>query len=598
MGNTITKTASRRTPAKPAGYLASPRSELAASLVACRSAFLGVALISGLSNILMLTGAFFMLQIYDRVLPSGSVPTLVALSLLVAGLFTALGVFNVIRSRILVRIGAALDEDVSARVYDAIGRLPLKTKSQSDGLQPLRDLDTIRSFLSGMGPTALFDLPWMPVYLAIIFAFHTVLGLTALIGAIVLIVLTILTEVLTRAPAAAAADHAQLRNGLAEASRSNAEVLAAMGMAQSMGSRWSEANQSYMESQRRISDVGGGLGAISRALRMLLQSAVLGVGAYFVINQEATAGIIIAGAILVGRALAPVDLAIANWKGFVSARQSWQRLNKLLKMLPAHLTPMELPAPSSSFSAEAVTAVPPGEHTPAVQNISFYLKAGDGLGIIGPSASGKSSLARALVGVWQPVRGKVCLDGAALDQWSPDVLGPHIGYVPQDVELFTGSVAENISRFEPDAEPAAIIAAAKAAGVHELIVDLPEGFETQIGDKGNALSAGQRQRVALARALYGQPFLVVLDEPNSNLDSEGEAALTQAIYSVRERGGIVVVVSHRPITLSSVDLVLTMAQGKTVAFGPKDEVLSKVLRSVSTAPAGNKITKAHQGETQ
>jgi ABC-type protease/lipase transport system fused ATPase/permease subunit len=305
----MTKGTRMTAPLKPTPSSIAARSELAAALASCRSAFLGVGLISGVSNVLMLTGAFFMLQIYDRVLPSGSVPTLVALAILAAGLFTAQGLLDLMRGRVLVRIGAALDEDLSARVYDTIVRLPLKSGNRGDGLQPLRDLDAVRAFLSGLGPTALFDLPWMPVYLAIIFAFHTMLGLTALVGAVVLVGLTILTEVLTRAPTAAASGFAQARNGLAEAGRRNAEVLTAMGMAGRMGSRWREANQNYMASQRRVSDVAGGFGSFSKALRMMLQSAVLGVGAYLVINQEATAGIIIAGSILAGRALAPVELA-------------------------------------------------------------------------------------------------------------------------------------------------------------------------------------------------------------------------------------------------------------------------------------------------
>ncbi len=585
------KGAPKSAPAKPAPA----GSELAAAFKSCRTAFLGVGLFSGISNILMLTGAFFMLQIYDRVLTSGSVPTLVALTVLAAGLFTAQAILDLIRGRILVRIGSSLDEDLNARVYDTVVRLPLKTANRGDGLQPLRDLDAIRAFLSGQGPTALFDLPWIPVYIAIIFAFHIMLGVTALVGAIVLVVLTALTEILTRAPTAEAAGFALSRNGLAEADRRNAEVLAAMGIANRMGARWRGANLNYLASQRRISDVAGGFGSISKAVRMMLQSAMLAVGAYFVINQEASAGIIIAGAILAGRALAPVDLAIANWKAFVAARQSWRRLNKLMVLIPAQLTPMALPTPETSLSVESASAVPPGDRKVVVQNVTFVLKAGQGLGIVGPSASGKSSLVRMLVGVWQPVQGKIRLDGAALDQWGAEALGPHIGYLPQDVELFAGTVAENIARFEPDADPEVIIAAAREAGVHDLIVALPEGYETQIGEQGQALSAGQRQRVALARALYRDPFLVVLDEPSSNLDTEGEAALTKAVLGVRRRGGIAVVVAHSSSALSGVDLVLVMRQGVAQALGPKDEVLAKALKP---APPANslKVVSGYKGK--
>lgn len=565
------------------------RSELAEALAACRGAFYGTALISGMSNILMLTGAMFMLEIYDRVLPSRSMPTLVGLLVLAAALFTALGILDAIRGRILVRIGGALDETLSGRVYDTLMRLPLRVGARSDGTQPLRDLDAVRSYLSGLGPVALFDLPWIPLYLAICFAFHPLIGFAALAGAIILIVLTLLTEILMRAPARAATEAAVARNGLAEASRRNAEALVAMGMAGHIAARWSEANRQYMRSQQEASDLGGGLGAISKVLRMMLQSGVLAVGAYLVIHQEASAGIIIAASILSARALAPVDLAIANWKGFVAARQSWQRLNRLLTMSPARLAPMQLQTPAHRLTVEAVSASPPGVPKIVVQDITFELEAGQGLGIIGPSGSGKSSLVRLLVGVWQPMRGNVRLDGAALDQWASDALGRHIGYLPQDVELLAGTVAENIARFEPDPDNEAVIAAAKAVGVHDLIVRLPGGYDTPIGEQGSALSAGQAQRVALARAVYRDPFLVVLDEPNSNLDSEGEEALTRAILGVRERMGIVIVVAHRPSAIAGVDRLLMMNQGKAQAIGPKDEVLSKVLQRPLAIPRPLKI---------
>lgn len=566
-----------------------PRSELSAALAACRGAFIGTALISGMSNILMLAGAMFMLEVYDRVLPSRSMPTLVGLVVLVAGLFTALGILDAIRGRVLARIGGALDETLSGRVYDTLVRLPLRIGSRSEGNQPLRDLDAIRSYFSSLGPVALFDLPWIPLYLAVCFAFHPLIGFTALGGAIVLIALTVLTENLMRAPSKAATEAAIARNGLAEASRRNAEALTAMGMVSRMAQRWGDANREFLLNQRRTSDVGGGLGAISKVLRMMLQSGVLAVGAYLVIHQEATAGIIIAGSILSARALAPVDLAIAHWKGFVAARQSWQRLNVLLAAMPARTAPMTLQVPAQRLTVENVSASPPGVQKIIVQDIGFKLDAGQGLGIIGHSGSGKSSLARLLVGVWQPVRGKVRLDGAALDQWSPDTLGRHIGYLPQDVELLAGTVAQNIARFEPDADPEAVLAAAKAVGVHEMIVRLPEGYGTSVGEHGSALSAGQAQRVALARAIYRAPFLVVLDEPNSHLDSEGDEALTRAILGVRERKGIVVVIAHRPSAIAGVDHILVMNQGRAQAFGPKDEVLSKVLQRPESAPRPLKV---------
>src|SRR3954464_3456271 len=466
------------------------RSELGEALRACRNAFIGVGLMSCMINLLYLTGSIFMLEIYDRVLPSRSVPTLVALIILAGGLYIAQGVLDLIRGRILVRIGTALDEALSGRVFETVVRLPLVAGGRSEGLQPLRDLDNIRSFLSSLGPSAFFDLPWLPFYLAICFAFHVLIGATALVGAIILVTLTVVTEFMTRKPAREAMTFAARRNDLAAASRRNAEVLAAMGMSRRLSTRWSVANQDYLSGSQRTSDVAGGLGAIAKVMRMTLQSAVLGVGAYLVIHQEATAGVIIAGSILSARALAPVDLAIAHWKGFVAARQSWHRLNRLLGAMPARDMPTQLQAPSKRLSVEGISIVPPGDQKVIVQEASFMLQAGNGLGIIGPSGSGKSSLVRALVGVWQPVRGKVRLDAAALDQWSPEVLGRHIGYLPQDVELFAGTVAQNICRFDPEAISENIIAAAKEAGVQEMMGKRRGGYRTRIGEQGAALSAG------------------------------------------------------------------------------------------------------------
>ena len=564
---------------------APPRSELSAALARCRGAFVGIGLLSGMSNVLMLTGAMFMLEVYDRVLPSRSIPTLVGLSILAAGLFVSQGVIDLIRSRVLVRIGSSLDEALSVRVYSAIVRLPLKTAGRGDGLQPLRDLDTIRTFLSSLGPTALFDLVWVPLYLAICFAFHFWIGTAALIGAIILVVLTGLTEYVTREPTRLATTHAVTRNGLAESSRRNAEALIAMGMASRLAERWAEAHREYIDANRQATDRAGGFGAGSRVLRMMLQSGVLAIGAYLVIQGQASAGIIIAGSILSARALAPIDLAIANWKGFVSARQGWDRLGKLLAMLPAADAMMELPRPHRNLMVEAVSIAPPGGQKLIVQDASLKLDAGSAVGVLGPSGSGKSTLARALVGVWPPVRGRVKLDGAALDQWPSEALGRHVGFLPQDVELIAGSVADNIARFDSEADSENIIAAAKAAGVHDLIIGLPAGYETEVGEQGSALSAGQAQRVALARALYGNPFLVVLDEPNSNLDAEGDEALTRAILAVRARGGVVVVVAHRPSAIAGVDLVAIMNKGRIQAFGPKDEVLAKVLQREAPARA-------------
>lgn len=565
------------------------RSELGDALRACRTAFIGVGFMSCMINLLYLTGSIFMLEVYDRVLPSRSIPTLVGLIVLAGGLYMAQGVLDMIRSRILGRVGTALDEALNKRVFDTIVRLPLLVGNRNEGLQPLRDLDNVRSFLGGMGPSAFFDLPWLPLYLAICFAFHVMIGVTALVGAIILVGLTLVTEFLSRQPAKEAMGLAAQRNDLAQSSRRNAEVLVSMGMAGRLNARWSEANEKYLAGNQRASDVAGGLGAIAKVLRMMLQSAVLAVGAYLVINQEATAGVIIAGSILSARALAPVDLAIAHWKSFVAARQSWHRLSRLLEQMPAQAAPTQLQAPTSRLSVEGVAMVAPGDQRLIVQDVNFVLEAGNGLGVIGPSGSGKSSLIRAMVGVWHPVRGKVRLDGAALDQWSSDMLGRHIGYLPQDVELFGGTIAQNISRFDPEATSDGIISAAKEAGVHEMIIKMREGYNTQVGEQGTSLSAGQAQRVALARALYGNPFLIVLDEPNSNLDTEGDEALTRAIRSARERGAIVIVVAHRPIGVEAVDQILVLRDGRMQAFGPKEQVLAQVLQPRVAPPAPIKI---------
>ena len=561
-----------------------PQSQLAEAVRECKQAFAAIGLFSFFINILMLTGALFMLQVYDRVLPSRSIPTLVGLVILALALFAFMGVLDLLRGRLLVRIGGYLDESLSPKIYDAVVRMPLRNVRQGDGLQPIRDFDQIRSFLSGLGPTALFDLPWLPVYLAICFLFHFWIGFTALIGAIILVSLTVLTEYWVREPLKAAGKFGTQRNNLGEASYRNAEVLSAMGMGSRMRARWSEVNAKYIESQRQATDISGGLGAISRVLRMILQSSLLAVGALLVLYNQATPGIIIAGSILGARAVAPVEIAIANWRQFVNARQSWHRLNRLLAVFFAGPPPLDLPPPKSVLSVENVSVTPPGERKIVMQDATFKIEAGSAVGIIGPNAAGKSSLARAIVGVWPAARGQIRLDGAALDQWSMDALGAHVGYLPQDVELFAGSVKQNISRFEREPKSEDIIEAAKAAAVHDMILRLPNGYDTEIGESGVALSAGQRQRIALARALYKKPFLVVLDEANSNLDGEGELALSHAIASVRRRRGIAIVVALRPKALDECDLAMFVVGGQVKAFGPKAEVLSKVLKAPPLQP--------------
>lgn len=561
-----------------------PQAFLVAVLSSLKKASLGIGTTSAIINLLALTGSFFMLQVYDRVIPGRSLPTLVGLAIVAATLYAFLGILEFIRSMLLVRIGTSVDERFSKAVHDSLILLPSRMQMPGDGLLSVRDLDTVRGFLSGPGPTALFDLPWMPFYLGLCFLFHFWIGVTGLAGALLLLGLTVLTEYKSRQPAKEAARISSERTAMAEAARRNSEAALAMGFGHFLGRRWNEVNQRYLSNHLQATNVTTSLATLSKILRMMLQSAILAVGAILVIRQEATGGIMIASSILVSRALAPIELAIGHWKGFSAARDSWSRLVQLADIMPADEREVSLPRPSNMLRVENLHLAAPGSKTAVVRGASFELRAGEAVGVIGPSASGKSSLARGLVGLWLPITGAVRLDGASLSQWDPRALGKHIGYLPQDVSLLGGSIAQNIARFEPDPSSDKIIAAAKAAGVYEMIVQSPDGFDTKIGEQGSALSGGQRQRIALARALYDDPFLIVLDEPNSNLDAEGEVALSKAILGVRERGGIAIVIAHRPSALAAVDKVIVIASGQIQAFGPKDEVLKKTTQPTPATP--------------
>ena len=551
----------------------------------CRWAFAGVAILSGVANMLALTGSLYMLQVYDRVLPSRSIPTLVGLTILMIGIYAAFGVLDLLRGRVVSGLGVRLDRDWRGKVFSAVLHLPLRTANRNNALQPVRDLDQIRNFVTGPGTVALLDLPWLPIYLLFIFLLHPLLGIAATMGALVLVVFAALTEFRSRGPAEASSKSASNRQVLVETARRNAELIQALGLGPRMMACWHDQNEELLVAQRRALAVTSSLGAASRVFRLILQSALPGLGAYVVIGGEATAGVMIACSIMASRALAPIEGAIANWRSFIAARQSYERLATVLVNLPAEAKPLTLPRPEETVAVADLFVAAPGQQRPILQNIGFTLQAGDGLGVIGPSASGKSTLARALAGAWQPLRGTIRLDGAALDQWDREALGRDIGYLPQDIELFDGNVAENIARLDPNASSIAVIAAARAAGVHEMILGLPDGYGTRIGEGGAMLSGGQRQRLALARALYGDPFFIVLDEPNSNLDAEGDAALTAAIAGVRARGGIVVIIAHRPAALSAVDKLAVLANGQLRAFGPKEEVLAKVIQPVETLRA-------------
>ena len=529
---------------------------------------------SGIINVLALTGAFYMLQIYDRALTGGSVPTLVALSVLAVGLYLFQGVFDVIRSQVLVRVGARLDQRLAPLAHRVAVDMPRFGFSSAESLERGRDVDTVRGFLGSQGPIALFDLPWIPVYLVFVYLLHPLLGALTLGGAVLLTAITIVTELMTRRLSVATQKAMVVRNAIADSNARNADILKAMGFAGRAVERFNEANSEHLALQTRTNDISGTFGALSRVLRMLLQSAVLGLGAYLTIIGDLSAGAIIAASVASARALAPIDLAIGNWKGFVAARQAFQRLRETVTALAKAKEPMPLPPPRESLKVEKITVAAPATGRVLLTEVGFELVAGDGLGIIGPSAGGKTTLARALTGVWPALRGHIRLDNAELSQWDDETLGQHIGYLPQEVSLLDATVEENIARFAQDPDPRAIVAAATAAGIHEMIVRLPDGYRTQIGPQGMALSAGQRQRIGLARALYGHPFLVVMDEPNSNLDSEGEAALTAAIHGIRARGGIAIVIAHRPSALAAVDLVAVVNNGRLSAFGPKDEIIA------------------------
>lgn len=536
-----------------------------------RPALAPIVLISVVINILMLGGSFFMLLVYDEVLPSRSVPTLVGLLGIIIIVYLFLGVLEFIRSQIMVYLGALASGLLSNRVMELVSGYELSVGPLRNSSQPVRDLDQIRNFLGGAGPLAFLDLPWVILFLGVLFLFHWSLGLLTLLGVFVLLGLMIATDRMTSRRVQEVAEVTASRYTAAENIRKNAEASRAMGMARNQERVWQELERENTLLNEKLARTAGGMTSLTKALRMLLQSLMLALGAYLVIQDEATGGIIIAGSILSARALAPIEQTIAQWKNAVSTMQSMNRLQQMFDQVPERIDPSPLPLPSQSLDLVGVTSGPPGMKKVTIANVTFSLARGDGLAVVGRSGSGKSTLVRAICGIWPTLQGNVRLDGATPNQWSPDVLGAAVGYVPQAIEMYPGTVAQNISRFDPAAEMADILEAAQDAGLHDFIVRLDGGYDHLLGPSGATLSAGQMQRLALARALYKRPFLLVLDEPNSNLDADGERALAKAIQGARERGSIVIVVAHRPSILSNLSHVLVMNAGRVERFGTTEE---------------------------
>ena len=529
-------------------------------------------------NLLMLTGPLFMLQVYDRVLNSGSISTLTALVLLAATLYILYGFLEFIRSRVMVQIGRQLDEGLRARAFDMMNFHANKGNPQVRN-SPISDLLTVRQFVSSPGPFAFFDMPWAPIYLFVIYLMHPWLGMAAAVAIAILSVLAVINNRIMKEPSAEAQKAIAQAQVMSDESLRNAEVSSVLGMTDVLRNRWESVQATALDAQTSASNRGGLISTMSRTLRLMFQSGMLGLGALLAVQQEISAGSMIAASIIMARALAPVEQAVAHWQPYLGFRRAWARLGELMKQTPAPAEPMPLPEPKGALEVDGLSAFVADSDKPIVFNVSFKIGAGTGLGVIGPTGAGKSTLARAIVGAWPRMRGKVRLDGADVRQWDPVSLGKHLGYLPQDVELFEGTVAENISRFEPEADPQNIVAAARQAAVHEMVLKLPDGYNTRVGAGGHRLSAGQLQRIGLARAMYGDPALLIMDEPNANLDAEGEAALVQAVVNARKRGATVIVVAHRPSALAAIDTLLMLKDGKQVAFGPKEEVLAKVLQN-------------------
>jgi ATP-binding cassette subfamily C exporter for protease/lipase len=549
-----------------------PKNEISETLALFKGAFRTVGIFSAMVNLLMLVPSLYMLQVYDRVLLSQNKMTLLMLTLLMLGAYAFMSALEFIRSFIVIRVGAKLDMQMNKRVYTAAFEQNLKQGGGNAG-QALQDLTQLRQFLTGNGLFAFFDAPWFPIYLAVIFMFDVHLGIFALICVVIMVAIAYLNEVVSKKPLEEANMTAIASNNLATNNLRNAEVIEAMGMLPNLMSRWFKLQGRFLQLQGEASEKASIVASISKFVRVSIQSLVLGFGALLVIDGKMTPGMMIAGSILLGKATGPIDQLINVWKQWSSVKSAYNRLNDLLSNNPARTSGMDLPKPLGALSVEAITAAPPRSTVAVIKNLSFALQPGDVLGVIGPSGSGKSTLARLLVGVWPAAVGKVRLDSADIYQWNKDQLGPHIGYLPQDIELFGGTIAENIARFG-DVDSEKVIAAAKLAGVHDMILHFPKGYDTILGEGGAGLSGGQKQRIGLARAMYDDPAFLVLDEPNSNLDDVGEQALVIALNELRQRGKTIVLITHRTSVLGITSKLLLLRDGMSQAFGPRDQVLA------------------------
>ena len=565
--------------------ISSPRSELKQAIYHCRSAFKAAAFFSLFINMLMLFPSIYMMQVYDRVLGSNSTSTLLMLTLLALLLFITLGALEWIRSQVLIRVSTRIDLLLNERLYKAMFQQAVASSGKSSS-QPLNDLLTVRQFLTGNGLFAFFDAPWLPIYIGLLFLFNFYFGIVAILSAVILILLAIWNEKATHNDLNQANQvSVENANNTARNLR-NAEVVHAMGMLPVLMNRWQDKQQKLIVLQARASQKGGLISALSKTFRLTIQSLILGLGAWLAINKQLSPGVMIGGSILLGRALAPIDIMIGSWKQFLTVRTAYARLNELLKKFPEETERMPLPAPIGALRAEHIMVMPPNTKTPVIKGVNFAIEAGTIVALIGASASGKSTLVRALLGIWPVANGTVRLDGADIIQADRSLIGAYIGYLPQDVELFDGTIAENIARFgEVDAN--LVVEAAMAADIHDMILRLPQGYDTEIGATGGALSAGQRQRVGLARALYNNPVLVMLDEPNSNLDDVGEQALAQALLKLKQRSCTVIIISHRAGILSIVDRIMVLNEGALVLDAPRNVALAKLSgKQPSQAPTG------------